>query len=188
MVHGAEEGNQFVVDDQPFNVNGFNTYWFMVFDVDQSTRGKVTEAFQQANSVGPTVCRTRAFNDGQWRALQKSLSARDFVVSQTISDSHIRFIKSWMQAHIDDLEKVLGMQFLFGEFSVSSKDPGNNSSFGDTLISTVCKTLLDSTKKGGSGTGGLLWQLFPDGTDYMDDGYAVVLSKSASTSNLISLH
>ncbi|KAK6943351.1 Glycoside hydrolase, family 5 [Dillenia turbinata] len=362
------KGNQFIVDDQPFYVNGFNTYWLMVFAVDQSTRGKVTEVFQQANSVGLTVCRTWAFNDGQWRALQKSPSvydedvfqALDFVVSeakkykirlilslvnnweayggkaqyvkwgqaaglnvssdddffshptlrsyykahiktvlnrvntitnatykedptifawelmneprctsdpsgdklqswiqemaiyvksmdpkhlveiglegfygpstpnryqfnpntyaqqvgtdfirnhqiigvdfasvhiyadswvsQTITDAHIQFIKSWMPAHIDDAEEVLGMPVLFGEFGVSTKDPGYNSSFRDTLISTVYKILLDSTKKGGSGAGGLLWQLFPDGTDYMDDGYAVVLSKSPSTSNLISLH
>ena len=69
--------NQFVVDGQPFYVNGFNTYWLMIFAADQSTRGKVTEVFKQAASVGLTVCRTWAFNDGQWRALQKSPSVYD---------------------------------------------------------------------------------------------------------------
>ncbi|XP_021290607.1 mannan endo-1,4-beta-mannosidase 6 isoform X1 [Herrania umbratica] len=361
-------GNQFVVNGQPFYVNGFNTYWLMVFAADQSTRGKVSELFQQASSVGLTVCRTWAFNDGQWRALQKSPSvydeevfkALDFVVSeakkykirlilslvnnwdayggkaqyvkwgkaaglnltsddeffshqtlrsyykahvkavlnrvntltnitykddptifawelmneprctsdpsgdtlqswiaemavyvksldakhlveiglegfygpsaparaqfnpnsyatqvgtdfirnhqalgvdfasvhiyadswisQTISDAHLQFTKSWMVAHIEDAEKYLGMPVIFSEFGVSTKDPGYNSSFRDTLISTVYKTLLNSTKKGGSGAGSLLWQLFPDGTDYMDDGYAIVLAKSPSTSNIISLH
>ncbi|OAY44672.1 mannan endo-1,4-beta-mannosidase 6 [Manihot esculenta] len=363
-----KKGTQFVVDDQPFYVNGFNTYWLMVFAADQSTRGKVTEVFQQASSVGLTVCRTWAFNDGQWRALQKSpgvydedvFKALDFVVSdarkykmrlilslsnnweayggkaqyvkwgkaaglnltsdddffshptlrsyykahvktvlnrvntltnitykddptifawelmneprctsdpsgdklqswiqemavhiksmdakhlveiglegfygpsapdrakfnpntyatqvgtdfirnhqtlgvdfasvhiyadswisQTISDAHIEFTKSWMEAHIEDAEKYLDMPVIFAEFGVSTKDPGYNSSFRDTMFSTVYKTLLNSTKKGGSGGGSLLWQLFPDGTDYMDDGYAIVLSKSPSTSNLISLH
>ncbi|XP_031265637.1 mannan endo-1,4-beta-mannosidase 6-like [Pistacia vera] len=85
-----KKGNQFVVNSQPFYVNGFNTYWLMVFAADQSTRGKVSEVFQQASSVGLTVCRTWAFNDGQWRALQKSPSvydeevfqALDFVVSE----------------------------------------------------------------------------------------------------------
>ncbi|CAK9144445.1 unnamed protein product [Ilex paraguariensis] len=362
-----KKGNQFVVNGQPFYVNGFNTYWLMVFSVDQSTRGKVSEVFQQASSVGLTLCRTWAFNDGQWRALQKSPSvydedvfkALDFVVSeakkykirlilsfvnnwqayggkaqyvkwgkaaglnltsdddffshptlksyykahvktvlnrvntltnitykddptifawelmneprcesdtsgdrlqawieemavyvksidprhlveiglegfygpstpnraqfnpntyaqqvgtdfirnhlalgvdfasvhiyadswisQSISDKHLEFIKSWMQSHIDDSEKFLDMPVLFGEFGVSAKDPGFNSSFRDTLISTVYKTLLNSTKQGGSGGGSLLWQLFPEGTDYMDDGYAVVLSKSPSTSNIMSL-
>ncbi|GLT41725.1 hypothetical protein SLA2020_157680 [Shorea laevis] len=360
--------NQFLVNGQPFYVNGFNTYWLMVFAADNSTRGKVTELFQQASSVGLTVCRTWAFNDGQWRALQKSpgvydedvFKALDFVVSearkyrirlilslvnnwdayggksqyvkwgkdaglnltsdddffshptlrsyykahvkavlnrvntftnvtykndptifawelmneprctsdptgdklqswiiemavhvksmdakhlveigvegfygpsapkraqynpnsyaiqvgtdfirnhqalgvdfasvhiyadswisQTITDFHLQFTKSWMEAHIEDAERYLKMPVLFSEFGVSTKDPGYNSSFRDALISTVYKTLLNSTKRGGSGAGSLLWQLFPEGTDYMDDGYAVVLSKSPSTSNIISLH
>lgn len=72
-----KKGNQFVVNDQPFYVNGFNTYWLMVFAADQSTRGKVSDLFKQASLVGLTVCRTWAFNDGQWRALQKSPSVYD---------------------------------------------------------------------------------------------------------------
>ncbi|KAG6744399.1 hypothetical protein POTOM_053119 [Populus tomentosa] len=86
----AKKGNQFVINDRPFYVNGFNTHWLMVFAADQSTRGKVTEVFQKASSVGLSVCRTWAFNDGQWRALQKSpgvydedvFKALDFVVSE----------------------------------------------------------------------------------------------------------
>lgn len=79
-----KKGNQFIVDGQPFYVNGFNTYWLMVFAADQSTRGKVTELFQQASAVGLTVCRTWAFNDGQWRALQKSQSVYDEQVFQVL--------------------------------------------------------------------------------------------------------
>jgi mannan endo-1,4-beta-mannosidase len=363
----AKKGNQFVVNG-PFYINGFNTYWLMVFAADQSTRGKVTEVFQQASSVGLTVCRTWAFNDGQWRALQKSPSVYDeevfkgldFVVSeakkykirlilslvnnwdayggkpqyvkwgkaaglnltndddffanptlrgyykahvktvlnrentitnitykndptifawelmneprctsdssgntlqswisemavyvksidakhlveiglegfygpsspdraqfnpnsyatqvgtdfirnhqslgvdfasvhiyadswisQTNSDSRLQFTKSWIEAHIEDAEKYLQMPVVFSEFGVSSKDPGYNSTYRDMVISTVYKTLLNSTRKGGSGGGSLLWQVFPEGTEYMDDGYAIVLSKSASTANIIALH
>ncbi|CAN0879533.1 Mannan endo-1,4-beta-mannosidase 6 [Linum grandiflorum] len=364
----AKKGNQFVLDDQPFYVNGFNTYWLMVLSADQSTRAKVSQLFQQASSVGLTVCRTWAFNDGQYRALQKSpgvydedvFKALDFVVSeakkykirlilsltnnwdayggkaqyvkwgkeagfnltsdddffshptlrsyykahvkmvlnrvntitnvtykedptifawelmneprctsdpsgdklqswiqemavyvksmdpkhlveiglegfygpstpdraqfnpntyatqvgtdfirnhqvlgvdfasvhmyadswisQTISAAHVQFTKSWMQAHIDDAERYLGMPVVFTEFGVSAKDQGYNSTFRDGLYKTVYQTLLNSTRKGGSGAGSLMWQLFPEGTDYMDDGYAIVLSKSPSTSNMISLH
>ena len=72
-----KNGNQFVVNDQPFYVNGFNTYWLMVFAADESTRAKVTDVFQQASAVGLTICRTWAFNDGQWRALQKKPSVYD---------------------------------------------------------------------------------------------------------------
>ena len=72
-----KKGNQFVMNDQPFYVNGFNTYWLMVFAADQSTRGKVSELFKEVSSAGLTVCRTWAFNDGQWRALQKSPAVYD---------------------------------------------------------------------------------------------------------------
>ncbi|KAL6508103.1 Mannan endo-1,4-beta-mannosidase 6 [Orobanche gracilis] len=363
-----KKGNQFTVNGQPFYVNGFNTYWLMVFAVDKSTREKVSEVFQQASAVGLSVCRTWAFNDGQWRALQKSPSVYDeqvfegldFVLSEankfkirlilslvnnwdayggksqyvkwgkddglnltsdddffshptlrsyykahvntvlnrvntltnitykddptifawelmneprcesdpsgnklqgwieemavhvksidpkhlveiglegfygpstpnkvqynpntyaqqvgtdfirnhqalgvdfasvhiypdswmsgSITNTQVEFTKSWMQAHIDDAESFLGMPVVFSEFGVSTRDTGYNSTYRDTLISTVYNTLLSSTKKGGSGAGSLLWQLFPEGTDYMDDGYAVVLSKSPSTSNIISIH
>ena len=100
-----KKGNQFVVNDKPFYVNGFNTYWLMVFAVDQSTRGKVSEVFQQAASVGLTVCRTWAFNDGQWRALQKSPSVYDeevFKVLFTVQISVfllVDFIALWAHHH-----------------------------------------------------------------------------------------
>ncbi|GAB2272077.1 Mannan endo-1,4-beta-mannosidase 6 [Dionaea muscipula] len=363
-----KKGNQFVVDNHPFYFNGFNTYWLMVLGADQSTRGKVTEVFQQAASVGLTVCRTLAFNDGGWRALQKSPSvydeevfkALDFVVSEakkyrirlilslvnnwkdfggkpqyvdwgkadgfelnneddffshpaiktyyknhvktvlnrvntfthvtykedptifawelmneprctsdpsgnvlqnwiqemaayvksidpkhlveiglegfygpstpnraqtvnpsayssqvgtdfirnhqaqgvdfasvhiypdtwistTISEKYITFYQSWMQDHIQDAEKLLGMPVVFGEFGISSKDIGFNSSFKDEIYSTAYSVLLDSAKHGGAGAGTLFWQLFVDGTENMDDGYAVFPSKSPHLSKIIAL-
>ncbi|XP_031498989.1 mannan endo-1,4-beta-mannosidase 6-like isoform X2 [Nymphaea colorata] len=363
----GRKGSQFVVNSRPFYVNGFNTYWLMIFAVDASTRGKVSEIFQQASSVGLSVCRTWAFNDGGWRALQKSpgvydedvFKGLDFVISEAkrykirlilslsnnweayggkaqyvkwgrsaglnltsdddffsdptlkgyfkshiktvltrvnsftnvtykddptifawelmneprclsdpsgdqfqawveeismyvksidqahlleigsegfygpsspdkvqfnpntfaqqigtdflrnhkafaidfasahiyadtwissaISDAHLQFTKTWMESHINDAENALNMPILFSEFGVSSKDGGYNDSFRDTLINTVYSTLLSSIKKGGGGGGSLLWQLFPVGTEYMDDGYAVFLSKSPSTATIISL-
>lgn len=71
------KGTQFTLNGKPFYVNGFNTYWMMTLAADNSTRGKVTDVFQQASAVGLTVGRTWAFNDGQWRALQKSPSVYD---------------------------------------------------------------------------------------------------------------
>lgn len=82
-----KKGNQFVINDQPFYLNGFNTYWLMVFAADQSTKVKVSEVFQQASSAGLTVCRTWAFNDGQWRALQKSPSVYDEEVFKVIENN-----------------------------------------------------------------------------------------------------
>ncbi|CAN6467619.1 unnamed protein product [Victoria cruziana] len=363
----GRKGSQFVMNGRPFYVNGFNTYWLMIFAVDASTRGKVSQIFQQASSVGLSVCRTWAFNDGGWRALQKSpgvydeevFKGLDFVISEakrykirlilslsnnwegyggkaqyvkwgrsaglnltsdddffsdptlkgyfkyhiktvltrvnsftnvtykddptifawelmnepqcisdpsgdrfqawvedmamyvksidqahllaigsegfygpsspdkvqfnpntfaqqvgtdflrnhkafaidfasahiyadtwissSISDAHLQFTRTWMESHLNDTENTLNMPILFSEFGVSTKDGGYNDSFRDTLINTVYSTLLTSTKKGGGGGGCLLWQLFPEGTEYMDDGYAVFLSKSPSTAAIISL-
>ncbi|KAL2899760.1 Mannan endo-1 4-beta-mannosidase 6 [Bienertia sinuspersici] len=340
-----KKGTQFLVNGKPFYFNGFNTYWLMYFAVDQSTRGKVTEVFQQASSVGLSVCRTLAFNDGQEKALQKSpsvydenvfkvlsivfasVTGLDFVVSEakkynirlilslvnnwsnyggkeqyvkwgkdaglnlsfvddffsvstlktyyknhvktvlnrvntftnvtykddptifswelmneprctsdpsgnilqigsegfygystpkraqlnpdisatqqgtdfvrnhqilgkitpTISNAHLQFYQSWMQSHIEDAEKTLRMPVVFTEFGVSVKDPGYNSSFRDTTYKTVYKTVVDSARNGGSGAGSLMWELFPEGTDYMNDGYAIVLSQSQSIADIISL-
>jgi hypothetical protein len=80
-------GNQFTVNGRPFYVNGFNTYWLMILAVDSSTRQKVSDVFQQAASVGLTVCRTWAFNDGGWRALQKSPSVYDEDVFKVCNNS-----------------------------------------------------------------------------------------------------
>lgn len=84
-----KKANQFIVNGKPFYFNGFNTYWLMVFAADQSTRGKVSDVFQQASAVGLSVCRTWAFNDGQYRALQKSPSIYDEDVFKVLF--HISF-------------------------------------------------------------------------------------------------
>ncbi|XP_059065096.1 mannan endo-1,4-beta-mannosidase 6 isoform X2 [Cryptomeria japonica] len=94
-------GTQFVVDGSPFYVNGFNTYWLMVYAVDPSTRPTVISLFQEAASAGLTVGRTWAFNDGGWRALQTSpgvydeqvFKALDFVIREA-EKNKIRLILS----------------------------------------------------------------------------------------------
>lgn len=361
------KGQQFTLNGQPFYVNGFNTYWMMTLAADNSTRGKVTDVFQQASAVGLTVGRTWAFNDGQWRALQKSPSvydedvfkALDFVVSEArkykirlilslvnnwndyggkaqyvkwgnasglnltsdddfftnptlrdfykshvrtvlnrvntftnitykndptifawelmneprcpsdpsgdklqswiqemavfvksldakhmveiglegfygpsapartkfnpnpyaaqvgtdfirnnqalgvdfasvhvypdawispaVSDTFLEFTNSWMQAHVEDAEMYLGMPVLFTEFGVSAHDPGFNTSFRDMMLNTVYKMSLNSTRKGGAGAGSLVWQVFPQGAEFMDDGYAVYLTRAHTASKIISL-
>ncbi|KAL0672044.1 hypothetical protein Bca4012_000024 [Brassica carinata] len=361
------KGQQFTLNGQPFYVNGFNTYWMMTLAADNSTRGKVTDVFQQASAVGLTVGRTWAFNDGQWRALQKSPSvydedvfkALDFVVSEAgkykirlilslvnnwndyggkaqyvkwgnasglnltsdddfftnptlrdfykshvrtvlnrvntftnitykndptifawelmneprcpsdpsgdklqswiqemavfvksldakhmveiglegfygpsapartkfnpnpyaaqvgtdfirnnqalgvdfasvhvypdawispaVSDTFLEFTNSWMQAHVEDAETYLGMPVLFTEFGVSAHDPGFNTSFRDMMLNTVYKMTLNSTRKGGAGAGSLVWQVFPQGAEFMDDGYAVYLTRAHTASKIISL-
>nr|XP_034584979.1 putative mannan endo-1,4-beta-mannosidase 5 isoform X2 [Setaria viridis] len=362
-------GSQFVIGDKPFYVNGFNAYWLMILAVDPSTRGKVTEVFQQAAAVGLIVCRTWSFNDGGWRVLQKSpavyeenvFKALDFVVSKarkyrirlilslinnwdgyggkaqyvkwardaglnltsdddffsdetvkgyfknhvqnmltrvntytnvtykddptifawelmnelrctsdptgnklqawiqemafhvkSIDPDHLlevgaegfygpssparlqanpntyagqvgtdfirnhrvlgvdfasvhiypdtwmsgaaveaqlKFVQSWMQAHIADAEGVLSMPVVFTEFGVSTKARSAfNATSRDQFVQAVYGVLLASMRRGGAGAGGLLWQVFPEGTDYMDDGYGVVLPRAKDTAGIISAH
>lgn len=104
---------------------------------------------------------------------------------RTSSDGQLQFAAAWMQSHINDAGE-LGMPVIFTEFGVSTEDGKLNQSFRDAFIEVVYETLLNSTRRGGPGAGGLLWQLFPEGVDYMDDGYAVVLSESPATASVLS--
>ncbi|GAU27148.1 hypothetical protein TSUD_104570 [Trifolium subterraneum] len=63
---------QFVVDGKVFYVNGWNSYWLMDHSVDFSSRFKVREMMKIGAKMGLTVCRTWAFNDGHYNALQIS--------------------------------------------------------------------------------------------------------------------
>ncbi|XP_042454810.1 mannan endo-1,4-beta-mannosidase 8-like [Zingiber officinale] len=363
-----KKGGHFAAGDRPFFVHGFNTYWLMVFAADPDTRNKVSDVLREASSAGLNVCRTWAFNDGGWRALQVSpyvyddqvFEGLDFVVSEarkhgvrlilsfcnnwkdyggkaqyvrwgkdagldlssddaffsdptlkgyykafartvitrintftnvaykddpTIlawelineprcpsdpsgdtlqawfeemvayvksidpvhmleigvegfygpsmperlelnpnesagregtdfirnhqvpgvdfasvhvysdtwlpdpdSNVHLQFVRAWMHQHIEDAEALLGMPIVFGEFGVSVKDERFNSEFQQTFMETVYDTFLTSSQNRDVGGGSLVWQLFPEGTDHMDDGYAVVLARSPSTMQMVSRH
>lgn len=66
------KGSQFVLDGKAFYINGWNSYWLMVQSVDAYTRPRVREMFKAGAKMGLTVCRTWAFNDGDYNALQTS--------------------------------------------------------------------------------------------------------------------
>jgi mannan endo-1,4-beta-mannosidase len=93
-----------------------------------------------------------------------------------------------MQQHIDDAANLLGMPIVIGEFGLSLKDGKFDSEFRETFIKTVYNNFLGSWERGMIGGGCLLWQLFPEGTEHMDDGYAVIFAKSPSTFNLLANH
>ncbi|KAG9458403.1 hypothetical protein H6P81_002911 [Aristolochia fimbriata] len=92
-VHGGfvrTRGTQFMLKGSPFLFNGFNSYWMMHVAADPSERPKVSTVFRDAAAAGLTVCRTWAFSDGGYHALQISpgvydervFQALDFVVSE----------------------------------------------------------------------------------------------------------
>ncbi|OVA14921.1 Glycoside hydrolase [Macleaya cordata] len=68
----GRNGTQFMVDGKAFYVNGWNSYWLMDQAVEEFTRPRVSAMLQAGAKMGLTVCRTWAFNDGDYNALQIS--------------------------------------------------------------------------------------------------------------------
>ncbi|XP_058209043.1 mannan endo-1,4-beta-mannosidase 2-like [Rhododendron vialii] len=65
-------GTHFTLDGGMFYINGWNSYWLMDLAADEYTRPRVREMLQAGAKMGLTVCRTWAFNDGAYNALQIS--------------------------------------------------------------------------------------------------------------------
>ncbi|KAK2980076.1 hypothetical protein RJ640_000185 [Escallonia rubra] len=65
-------GSHFMVDGRVFYVNGWNSYWLMDHAVDEYSRPRIKAMLQAGAKMGLTVCRTWAFNDGAYNALQIS--------------------------------------------------------------------------------------------------------------------
>lgn len=94
-------GTKFMMDGTPFYINGWNSYWLMAHSVDEDSRPKVREMFKAGAKMGLTVCRTWAFNDGAYNALQISpgrfservFKALDHVIAEA-SKNDIRLLLS----------------------------------------------------------------------------------------------
>ncbi|KAL6614532.1 hypothetical protein ACP70R_036802 [Stipagrostis hirtigluma subsp. patula] len=65
-------GARLFLDGRPFYANGWNSYWLMDQAVEPSTRHRVSRMLRAGAEMGLTVCRTWAFNDGAYNALQVS--------------------------------------------------------------------------------------------------------------------
>lgn len=83
-------GTQFVLSGSPFLFNGFNSYWMMNVASQPSQRYKVSDVFRQAAAAGLSVCRTWAFSDGGYGALQQSPGVYNEPVFQVFAS--IRFL------------------------------------------------------------------------------------------------
>lgn len=88
-------GTNFVVDDQLFYINGWNSYWFMDHAVHDHSRARIRTMLQAAAKMGLTVCRTWAFNDGDYNALQISPGQFDERVFQ-VFDSFYLYYSFWI--------------------------------------------------------------------------------------------
>ncbi|XP_062153283.1 mannan endo-1,4-beta-mannosidase 5-like isoform X2 [Alnus glutinosa] len=80
----------FVLNGSPFLFNGFNSYWMMHVASEPSERYKISNVLREASAAGLNVCRTWAFSDGGYQALQISpgvydervFQGLDFVISE----------------------------------------------------------------------------------------------------------
>ena len=88
----SRNGTQFVLDGKPLYVNGWNSYWFMDHAVNDHSRHRVGAMLEAGSKMGLTVCRTWAFNDGGYNALQISPGRFDERVFKVPSFAlHLRF-------------------------------------------------------------------------------------------------
>lgn len=82
--------------------------------------------------------------------------------------------------------EVLGKPLMLGEFGKTRKDPGYSEQVRDAFYSLVYDTIYRFSKNGHrTFTGGLMWQLFPEGMESYDDGFGIVLSQDADATALI---
>ncbi|PIA55400.1 hypothetical protein AQUCO_00800275v1 [Aquilegia coerulea] len=68
----SKSGTQLMLRGKAFYVNGWNSYWLMDQAVEDYSRPRVRAMLQSGAKMGLTVCRTWAFNDGAYNALQIS--------------------------------------------------------------------------------------------------------------------
>ena len=112
-----------------------------------------------------------------------------FAITSRISSSdyedQISFLGLWLNEHIQDAENTLHKPLLFGQFGISTRSYGGNSTPRDQLFNMVYSTIYSSASSGGVAVGGLFWQLMAQVMDAYRDGYEVVLDESPSTANLI---
>ncbi|CAO2153497.1 unnamed protein product [Urochloa humidicola] len=112
----------------------------------------------------------------------------DTWLPHSVEDSHLEFVNTWMQQHINDAANLLGMPILIGEFGVSLKDGRFGHEFREGFMETIYRIFSSSWKSGVIGGGCLVWQLFPESAEHMDYGYAVIFAKSPSTLNVLANH
>lgn len=68
----GRNGTRFTIDGKAFYVNGWNSYWLMDQAVEEFSRPRMRAMLRAGAQMGLTVCRTWAFNDGSYNALQVS--------------------------------------------------------------------------------------------------------------------
>ncbi|KAK9664209.1 hypothetical protein RND81_14G026100 [Saponaria officinalis] len=135
-------GHQFMLDGNPFYINGWNSYWLMDHAVDAKPR--VKQMLDVGSKMGLTVCRTWAFNDGSYHALQvkpgvfdeQTFQALDYVIAEARRNG-VRLILSLVNNLHAYGGKTQYVQWAWQEGSGISSS--NDSFFFDPTIQTYFK-------------------------------------------------
>ncbi|XP_078439394.1 mannan endo-1,4-beta-mannosidase 7-like isoform X2 [Wolffia australiana] len=136
-------GLHFSENGRPFFANGFNAYWLMTVAGDAEGRSKVSAAFREAAAHGLTVCRTWAFSDSGFRALQISpgvydenvFQSLDFVVAEARRNG-IRLVLSFANNYAGFGGKKQFVDWARAQGRSISNDDGF---FSDALATTMYK-------------------------------------------------
>ncbi|KAK1319322.1 Mannan endo-1,4-beta-mannosidase 1 [Acorus calamus] len=99
--------------------------------------------------------------------------------------SQANFLNRWLQSHIQDATTILKKPVMMSEFGRSSKFGPYYTGQRDALFSTIYNTFYGCARSGGPCGGSLFWHLLLDGMESFGDGYEVILSRDASTANII---
>ncbi|KAK7284496.1 hypothetical protein RJT34_19242 [Clitoria ternatea] len=102
--------------------------------------------------------------------------------------AQVAFVDKWLEAHIEDSQKVIGKPIILGEFGKSSRSPGYSVEQRDRYIGKLYDVIYRSASSGGPCAGGLFWQLMAKGMDSFGDGYQVIFEESPSTTRIIEQH
>lgn len=82
FVHLSPDRRRFELDGAPFLFTGCNSYYLMTRAADSGLQQQVLEVLDDAKSIGLSVIRTWAFNDGpEWNALQPAPGHMSLAVS-----------------------------------------------------------------------------------------------------------
>ncbi|KAF3618007.1 Mannan endo-1,4-beta-mannosidase 2 [Capsicum annuum] len=154
-------GTQFFVDGKVFYINGWNSYWLMDHAVDYSNRPKIKGILLAGAKMGLTVCRTWAFNDGGYNALQISpgrfdervFRALDHVIAEARKNG-IRLMLSL----VNNLHAFGGKTeyVKWAEKEGVALSSSNDSFFYDPTIRRYFKNYVKEVT--GSSLGNSLWQ------------------------------
>ncbi|XP_028791425.1 mannan endo-1,4-beta-mannosidase 4-like [Neltuma alba] len=95
------------------------------------------------------------------------------------------FVDKWVEAHIEDSDKVIGKPILLSEFGTSSRSSGYSVDKRNSYFEKLYGLIYKSASSGGSCGGGLFWQVMAQGMDGFRDGYEVVFEERPSTISVI---